>query len=60
MKKPEAPEHMNGDHQHLREMIEWHRAETRGEFGRIYWLFGGVFLAVSALIGMVASLLIQL
>lgn len=71
MKKPDKPEHMNGDHDHLRQMIEWHRDETqresarnrdetRREFGRVYWLFGGVFLVGLAILTMVASLLVQL
>ena len=60
MEQPEAPEHMNGDHRHIRQMIEWHRNETQREFGRVYWLFGGVFLVGLAIISMVASLLIQL
>jgi len=66
MKKPTEPEGMNGDHQHLRQMIEWNREVgdekldgLRNQIKILFWLIGlGVTLAV-AILGLLITVALQ-
>ena len=59
-KKPEKPEHMNGDHAHLHQMIEWNKESADIKFKFVYWALGMIGGLGFTILGLLVSVALQI